>query len=444
MKKIHTKLIAITLTLALALSVMVMATYAWFVLSGDPAVSGIQVAIAGGNTILVAADMTKVVDGVTYHYPGTFSDTMHFNQQPSYLYLNTLGGLTPVSTADGVNWFLPTYYQTGDPEVKNGLVPNGMLKNVEDFQLDFDMAHANLPADAEETIAEGSYVYLDFWVVSPSADFTLRLSTGDDSGGSFAVDLLQPEKTNDGYTLTEPESQGAAAVRVGFLANDIPVTDQSMHYYQNSISYQSQYTQLKGVYQDPRTGSSYADSSRFTIYEPNADSHPQDETLAGCYVPTYPVGLVNDVPTAVSVADRLTAQTTSRWILDMNQEYYAIEDMFQASLFDMDEANLEPEQMAEYFYNGYLQGQISRFVDKGSFVTKSSNLAAFSGATTAEQFASLDQSGATEDVYIIQLEKNKPQRIRMFIWLEGQDADCVDTVRSSCFAVNIELAGSNE
>ena len=29
----------------------------------------------------------------------------------------------------------------------------------------------------------------------------------------------------------------------------------------------------------------------------------------------------------------------------------------------------------------------------------------------------------------------------MFIWLEGQDLDCVDSVNTARFAVNIELAG---
>ena len=45
---------------------------------------------------------------------------------------------------------------------------------------------------------------------------------------------------------------------------------------------------------------------------------------------------------------------------------------------------------------------------------------------------------------LIKLERNVPQRIRMFIWLEGQDVDCVDSVRSSNFAVNIELAGGTQ
>jgi len=39
------------------------------------------------------------------------------------------------------------------------------------------------------------------------------------------------------------------------------------------------------------------------------------------------------------------------------------------------------------------------------------------------------------------LEKNIPQRIRMFIWLEGQDPDCIGFADSVPFAIGLELAG---
>ena len=52
-------------------------------------------------------------------------------------------------------------------------------------------------------------------------------------------------------------------------------------------------------------------------------------------------------------------------------------------------------------------------------------------------------AGATDDVYIVKLEKNVPQRIRLFIWLEGEDVDCVNSASASAFAFRIELAGSN-
>jgi hypothetical protein len=56
----------------------------------------------------------------------------------------------------------------------------------------------------------------------------------------------------------------------------------------------------------------------------------------------------------------------------------------------------------------------------------------------------LTTSGATDDVYITMLQRNTPQRIRMFIWVEGQDIDCADSnSEQGSFVLNLELAGAN-
>lgn len=54
-----------------------------------------------------------------------------------------------------------------------------------------------------------------------------------------------------------------------------------------------------------------------------------------------------------------------------------------------------------------------------------------------------ETAGATEDAVIVRLERNVPQRIRVFIWLEGQDADCTGAAENLRFAVNLQLAGAN-
>ena len=56
---------------------------------------------------------------------------------------------------------------------------------------------------------------------------------------------------------------------------------------------------------------------------------------------------------------------------------------------------------------------------------------------------SLKLSGATESTAIVRLEKNVPQRIRMFVWIEGQDVDCTGA-EAVDFAISVELAGSTQ
>ena len=442
MNKIYFKLIAITLTLVLSVSVVVMSSYAWFVLSGNPVATGIQISIGGGNTILVAPDMTQVVDGKTYHYPGRFSDTMNFGQQESYNYLKELGGLTPVSTADGVNWFLPEYYLNTDEKVQAGLALTGELKDVSEFSVDVGLKHGNIPAGEADLIHEGSYIYLDFWVVSPGENFTLRLSTGDDSGGTFVMDQLEARKGALVYSLEAPESMGAAAVRLGFLANSVRLTDETMLYYQSSSGFDERYTSLQGSYLEKGAEAYGIESNRFVIYEPNCDTHPSSNVPEGSYVVTNPVGLVDGKGAEVSVADRLNAQLTSRWYIADAGSGTAIQQRFQAAVMGMKLDDMTAEEIRDSFFDNYLQGQISPYVDKGDFFAKTSDLYKFGTSITANQLADLDTAGATEDVYIIELERNVPQRIRMFIWLEGQDVDCVNEVDTSSFMVNVELAGS--
>jgi hypothetical protein len=244
-----------------------------------------------------------------------------------------------------------------------------------------------------------------------------------------------------GYALEDPKHQAAAAVRVGFLANNIGTEDEPMLCYQDSPGFDERYTSLQGFYYVP--GVVWEDpNNRFTIYEPNADAHPGGVAAGGSYVETKPIALINGEGVAVSIPDRLTVQKSSAWIKTSAET--EIEERFQTALLGMNLSDAENLDLAGAFYGDYLQWQLSPYVEKGAFIQKTGELYQFNRTATAEQMASLDSAGATDDVHIIKLERNVPQRIRMFIWLEGQDVDCIDSVRSSSFAVNIELAGATE
>ena len=426
-----------TVTFLVAVTALVSASYAWFQMSTNPMVEGIQVSISGGSTILIAADLTQTVDGVTYHYPDVFSDTLSFAQHSSYSYLQDLAGLRPVSTADGIHWFVADKYDADDEKVKNGEAVVGQVCDVEDMIRDMALEYANLTADDADAdkLAKGNYIYMDFWVVSPGSDYYLRISTSDEAG-SFVMDLMNPEKTEEGYTLSGSISSTAASVRVGFLATPDQITDNTMHYYQQSYGYDEKYTSLRGAYQEPGGSRTYSDSYKFTIYEPNADAHPSGVAADGTYVQTFPVGLVNDIPRWVPVLDRTTVQKTTTWTM-AEQGEPLISQIFQTALI----GNKISGDNAMEFYSDYLQNQFSPYVDPGAFIKQT---AWIYGDMNAEIFGSLETAGATDDIYIIQLQKNVPQRIRMYIWLEGQDVDWNPKDAASSFVLNLELAGGTE
>lgn len=447
MKKIYAKLIVIVLQLMLALSVVGVSSYAWLVLSANPALEGIQIAIGGGNTILVAPDLTGEMNGETYHYPGRFSDTLNFGSHANYDYLDQVGQLTPVSTADGINWFLPAYYDANDPEVQAGTAPAGTIKPVSNFVLDDQLAHANLDSSQSKKAAQGSYLYLDFWVTSPGADYTLRLSTGNDSGGSYAVGLMQAEESESGYTLVPKGDQAVSSVRVGILANPDRILDNNaMLLYQSSPTFNSQYSKLRGSYMEPGGGMVYSSGYRFTIYEPNGDFHPNTALAEdGTYVITQPVGLVGGVPAQVSVEDKVTVQKRSAWTMAPGGDETQLEQRFQTALLDPSYQGLTAAEITQQFYDKYMGGLLSPYISKGQFVKRTGNLynAVASGVVTADFMGQQYTAGATDDVYIVKLEKNVPQRLRLFVWLEGQDVDCVNSASAASFTLKLELAGSN-
>lgn len=437
MKKVYAKLIALSLTLALSVCMVVAASYAWYVMSGSPELTGLQINISGSNTIMVAADMAVEQNGTVCHYPDTFGETLNFGSHSSYAWLRELDGLVPVSTADGIHWFMPAYYDAGDPEVKNGSLPAGLIKDVTEFPWEMDLAHANLSGADSDVLAEGSYVYLDFWVVSPGSDCTLRVSTGEDSNGTFVMELPRVEKTTDGHVLSQSNSQAAAMLRVGFLANSDTLVDDSMVCYQLSPGFDSRFHSLRGTYAEPGQTQQDLDSNRFSIYEPNSDYHP-GSNADGDYLKTYPIALEGDVPTPVSVANRLTVQRTTRWKAAGEGERI-LDQLFRTAVYGK---NLTAEELENYFYNSYMQGYLPPYVEKGDFFKRTSDLMSSGG--TAAELDQLAAAGATDDVFIIELQRNIPQRIRMFVWLEGQDADCTNMTEPAQLMLYLEFAGSTE
>lgn len=434
MNKMLVKLVAAIVTLMIAVVMAATISYAWTTLSSAPVAEGIQITIGGGNTILIAPDKSQVVDGVTYHYPGLFSDRLNFLQHSEYDYLKELAALRPVSTADGVNWFLPAFYDVSDPEVQNGEAAVGQLKPPAGFTLDRDLIYAN----RTDTTGEGHYLYLDFWVVSPGTDYTLRMSTGDESGGSYLLELMQAVENGDGtYRLTESAGHMAASARIGFLVSEDIVDDTTMLLYQRSAYFSNRYSTLRGRYRD--SGNNWiSTANRFTIYEPNGDLHPNG--VNGTYTVTKPLGFDGELVKAIDIRDRLSVSITNRW----KQEGLRLEDIFQVAITGKSVSS--PAEAEKELYQKYLQGQVMPYVERAKFFKNTAALysyCAHNGTADADALSNLQLSGATEDTYIVKLEKNVPQRIRMFIWIEGQDVDCAYDALTASFALSVELAGSH-
>lgn len=444
--KRYTKLLAAVLLLVTAAVMVVTTSFAWMTLSSNPVAQGLQVTLAGSHTILVAPDVTTTQNGRTLHYPGAFSDDLKFFEYEQYGYLQELGGLLPVSTADGEDWYIPTYYQLEDPQVVSGEAQLGQLRPTTDFVMDNMLLNANLTAK-EAGDAQGHYAYLDFWVMAPVDGYKLRVSTSAESAGSFVIGLMEPQsRETDGqttYELAPANEQTTACVRVGFLVNEDTLLDDSMLVYSQSEDFNEMCSRLQGVYLDKGLSALYSQQTHFTIYEPNGNVHPTEVNGVrnGQYVPTRPLGAGG---LGVSVLDRVTVQLANRWAVTGEEPMIA--QMFRTFALGKDVEGKTAQELQDEFYTQWLQYQIYPYVSKGNFLTSTAALYAAAqddGLALTREIASLPQSGATEDVYLTQLTGGVPQRIRMFVWLEGQDIDCINTAAEGSFAISIELAGSN-
>ncbi len=149
------------------------ASYAWFTLSTNPEIGGMSFTLGGDETIMISTDQAQ-----TFHYTVDISGEM-----------NTVNTLRPVSTVDGLNWYLCDYNEnTGD-----------IIEN-EFFLLDWCVSenHADgtnggsAGGDTGGTAGEGAdgetaaghthcdnggfYAYTDIWMKTIADQATLRLS----------------------------------------------------------------------------------------------------------------------------------------------------------------------------------------------------------------------------------------------------------------------------
>lgn len=424
-RQYHIKILASALLIVLSLSMLVMVTFAWYVMSTAPEVSGMQIKI-GSDTIRVAPDCK---DESGQHYPGAFQGVLETDAKAIP---ENFWGLIPVSTADGKHWFSATY-----ESLENG----GDQK--EEYLEDTTLSSANLTARPK---SGGNYLYLDFWVVAPK-DYDLRVSTatqGSGQSGSYVKAFPQVKMDAAGkYSLDETQRQAESSLRIGFLVNEDAVSGES---YKNRTNYDSAYKILKGEYQKPGEALPTSQTS-FTIYEPNCDWHA-DTQFSGQYKETQPLALVNGKPQPVTLetynGTKLAAQTSATWTRTDDGTQTKLAQALQTAMLEAQttERSVTNGQSAgEYLLNQHLKSQLSGYITSGQFIENTGTL---KDGTSLTDMTDMDKAGATTDAVIVSLKKNVPQRIRMFVWLEGQDIDCTNEAALKTLLLNLELAGETK
>ncbi len=356
--------------------------------------------------------------------------------------------LKPISTYDGVYWFMPTYDAIGalrppaqflvaDPEVN---------MNVSLYEEDGETPLTGKALLDAQT--RGYYVSCEFWLATElTEDVTVTLSVPDLSKDNLASWETDPD---DPFNSKYDHSYKYGSYAIGSYIKDvIENEDGSTTTSARPIDNNAQTALRVGFMTDFGT-----DSQRFTIYEPNADersliqrddvSKPTEENgyvygytfdpdtyKNGNYLPTFPVKVQTDSEGNVKTdaegrplgmltplePDRLMVQNASTW---------------KADLVDKILAGTSEDP---YFPNS---GDVESF---GKFVKDTSTL----GSSDPKDLDSVETAlaSSTQIVTLEGRDENgniKPKKVTMYIWVEGQDPDCWNDIANGTFVLNLEFA----
>ncbi|NCB52312.1 MAG: hypothetical protein EOM54_10575 [Clostridia bacterium] len=377
--------------LLLAVIMLTGASVAWFIISTKPEISGMQVQLYTNQALLVS-------DSRNGEYVQTLDIGASFCRYVE---------LRPVSTVDGVNWFLPAYEAAGP------------LKDPSEFILDDTLSHSNIlncardgtPLEGAALMAareQGYYVWTEFWLkteeelchVGLSVPGSSELDQWETEQGTYGTYALANYEL-DGQSLALFDTQAQAALRVGFLVG------------------------------------MNTSAQKFVIYEPNADqrsSPGKPESTSAETSERYVVGF-DKSNNNYSEGYYIPTQPIGKNEAGVGQ----VTNINNANLIIQQKSAWDTQALQETLLNGSHPG--SNEVDlMGRFVTNTAELMNGLDEDTNMALIGINTSIASEPV-IVSLTKDNPQKIRMFIWLEGQDVDCWNDVAAGSFVINLEFAG---
>ena len=284
---IKKKIIVSIVALLIAVVMLVGASLAWMTISANPEITNIHATIFGGRTLLLSLDGENFTEHITADE--LFADYVD---------------LKPVSTIDGIHWFIPTYDKDGTLRSLNDFIMDDKLEyaNVVKYKLEEDTSDKGVLASLFKSFAEGDddddddgegktkkveltgwelreaqdrgyYVWADIWLKSEekngckvriSVPHEVNESDLDGFYGTYVLPLY--ELTDDKNNPIKSISKNVeSSIRVGFLFMDEMFDDDPTTF---------DITDSKGDL--PLTKDGYYDAGhnttkKFIIFEPNAD-----------------------------------------------------------------------------------------------------------------------------------------------------------------------------
>lgn len=424
MKKGKTKLMATAVMLLLSLLMLAGASLAWFTISTSPEISGMQVTVFTNRALLISD--TGEID--------SFTQSINLSEKFAYY-----ASLKPISTVDGKYWFIPTYDEvTGAIKpVNEFILATAENANVPIYETDDQGNYTTLKTGIDLFNAQksGYYVFCDFWLATEyDTDVSVTLSVPGDHLEAWEEDEDHPHGARYGsYALASYAMKGdnvytidnnaQTALRIGFLTNKD------------------------------------TDDERFVIWEPNADQRsdivkPEDGSYIHGFTPTINPAYESDNTQPKYLNYKSNSYIPTLPIRATFDEDGNVNGAEVTPLAEIDPTNMIV-QMAGKWNLTKVQERIragkkinSNHIDLfGNFVKDSSVLKTLNDNGIVDFEQTQPEMGLASNSIIVTLKGRdpetgniQPQKVTMFIWIEGQDPDCWNDIADGTFIVNIEFA----
>ncbi len=377
------KLYIAAIGLLASIAMLAGATYAWYTISTNPEIKGIHLQLGTSGTLKSSLDEDEGFNEYT---------------EITELFENYMP-LRPVSTFDGITWFIPAYdsmgalvledfypYTIKDEEFK--------YHNVYAYQVD---ENGNLIYEDEELIPYEEKEYLN---ISEDAYFLY---------GDFY--LLNTDDVDVNVVLSTPLKKVEDEVWYGSYVVTYYDDEHGSNYNDDKLGtfsyYNTAVTSIRLGFMTWDDDEDEDSKTNFMIYEPNADlrsdkEKPEDEDG---YVIDFTKGK-DDLPVGV-------LQTSP--VSKIDNDNVIIDEINYKDLFDEYQSRVIRQLASNWKNKPSSYASISNNINIGSFVD-------------------------AIDKPIVRIKAGEVKKVRLFIWVEGQDIDCWNDIAGGGLWINLEFA----
>jgi len=484
--KLKMKLVISLVAVIMAVALLASVTFAWLSVSTSPEVSAISFNINMYHTLQVSLSQDGPW-GENVSLAVLVSDS------------NLVKMLQPVSTLDGINWFACTYDDGTLNEValfeRSSTLEWGNVSKLATFTDASGTDLTNEEDILEAAEAQSHFIYMDIWLRSEDPNgCKVRLSVPhevveSELGGLYGSYVMGKYVVSGTDEIVCNSNGAETAVRIGFQiyasGSDAEPTDFIIYEPNADKRSSAADKETAGEYV---VGYSYStDSYQSTKYIktqpigwlPTLVAYPAPALYYvnndGYMVPISGTNLVSGTDYYVFGTDYVSSTDTPEpWDTDPNYVKFSPPLLYADNepVLEKKTAQFADTSVTYYYDTGY-SAQLAN-VDPAKIIVQKScdwnldkvknalQLGRSPDSTCIGSFGSFlntDEIYASSDKYVpidslsdecgsnavlLTLPDDKPVKIRIFIWVEGQDPDCWNDIHTGTFSINVEFAGETD